>query len=279
LRERIHAQRPAPTATPGGWQTRKTVNPPPGPRASQSPPAKGRDLSLVPTLASQSAVSETAQLGLGGLDRQAMAKGGTPMIVAGQPAGEALGDFGRPIGSFFGNVVGTLAGAFGGGSVSTDDALAPVWNDHGKFDWYVGFRTSGRNGWLVQEINADYRVQNAAGVAVPVPYTPKYWEAWRVDAAGAVTPNIGAVNDTYIRPDMDIFFRSPHTQGHWSIRGYVYFTNTDPATQGFVTGQVRDAGTMLMSTTSQPQGLGVARLHRYAQGHWETTGAHTGSAG
>ena len=64
------------------------------------------------------------------------------------------------------------------------------------------------------------------------------------------------------------------------MTGGVHFTTTNPATMGFTTTAVPEAGGLL-ATTSAPTGLGVARLHRYAQGTWDSTGAtptHTGSA-
>ena len=58
------------------------------------------------------------------------------------------------------------------------------------------------------------------------------------------------------------------------------WTDTDPATQGFVAKGVPEAGDLLATTTA-PTGLGVARDHRYAQGNWDSTVAkpyHDGSA-
>lgn len=105
--------------------------------------------------------------------------------------------------------------------------------------------------------------------------TPKYWEAWHVDGSSNVTPINGATNDYWLRPS-----RGNNTQGHWSMKSKVYFTKTNPTTMGFASGNVPDAG-ILLSTTNKPNGLGVARLHRYAQGTWDSTAGktiHTGSA-
>ena len=129
----------------------------------------------------------------------------------------------------------------------------------------------------MQEIDNTYRAENATGAPLGGPKpTPQYWEAWAVNAASVVSPSVGATNDMWLRPN-----RGPNTQGHWSMRGKVYFTTTDPATQGFAAGNVADAGPILLSSTSAPAGLGIARLHRYAQGTWDSTGTtptHTGSA-
>ncbi|AXG71101.1 hypothetical protein KORDIASMS9_03356 [Kordia sp. SMS9] len=201
---------------------------------------------------------------------------GQEEYVGGRTIGEFIGDVARPVGTALGNVVGSIAGALTGITISSNAVSGPTWSNHGAFDWQVGFSTTGRNGWLVQKIKNTYRAQNAAGAALGgATPTPEYWEAWAVDGTGNVTPNLGAVNDIWRRPN-----KGAGSQGHWSMTGKVYFTTTDPATQGLTPGGVPDAGILLSSTTA-PGGLGVARLHRYAQGTWETTGTtptHTGSA-
>lgn len=198
------------------------------------------------------------------------------MIGGGRTFGEALGDAGRVVGTALGNVVGGAAAALTGINITSTTTAAATWSPHGQFAWQVGFATTGTSGWLVQEVVNTYRAQDATGGALGAPTpTPQYWEAWAVDAASVVSPSVGGTNDFWLRPS-----RGASTQGHWSMRGKVYFTTTDPATQGFAPGGVPDAG-ILLSTTAAPAGLGVARLHRYAQGTWDSTGAaptHTGSA-
>ena len=205
----------------------------------------------------------------------------TDEVVGGRTVGEFFGDVWRPVGTFFGNVVGSVAGAVTGVRISTKTNSGPTWNNHGDFDWRVGFTTTARNGWIVQEVKNTWRATNTAGASVVPVYTPHYWEAWAVDGAGKVTPAIGVNNDYWLRPS-----RGNNTKGHWSMKGKVYFTKVDPATKGFVAGNlpggVRDAGILLSTTTpGSGLGLGIARLHRYAQGTWDSTGAvktHTGSA-
>lgn len=189
--------------------------------------------------------------------------------------GEAVGDLARPVGVGLGNAVGGIAGAIGGNSISTTDNAGPTWNANGSFTWDVGFTTTGTNGWIVQKITNTYRAENAAGpIAGPAP-TPEFWEAWAVDGTGVVSPSVGATNDMWRRPG-----RGAGSKGHWALRGTCYFTTTDPATQGFAAGNVPDAG-VLLSSTAEPPGLGIGRLHRYAQGTWDSTAgvAHAGSAG
>jgi hypothetical protein len=195
--------------------------------------------------------------------------------IGGRTFGEVVGDVFRPVGSALGNVVGSVAEAVTGIGISSNTTTPAAWNNHGHFLWEVGFNTTGRNGWIVQEVESTRRAQDAAGQTLPDGLTRDYWEAWAVDAAGNVAPSAGATNDTWQRRSW-----GNNTQGHWSIKGSVYFSSTDPATQGFAVGNVAEAGSLL-STTSAPSGLGVARLHRYAQGTWDSTGAvptHTGSA-
>ena len=192
--------------------------------------------------------------------------------------GEFVGDVARPVGVFAGNVVGEVAEALTGIEIESTTTTPAAWNNHMQFLWEVGFTTTGRSGWIVQEIVNKYRAEDTAGNPVgPIP-TPHYWEAWAVDAAGRITPASGATHDTWRRGS-----RGDNTKGHWSMRGKVHFTKTDPAAHGFTAGGAPNAG-ILLSTTSAPTGLplGIARLHRYAQGTWDSTGAvktHTGSAG
>jgi hypothetical protein len=192
--------------------------------------------------------------------------------------GEWLGDLWRPIGAGLGNIVGGAAELLTGLKINTNTTTPAAWNNHMQFLWEVAFTTTGRSGWIVQEIVNEYRAVDGAGNAVgPVP-EPHYWEAWAVDAAGTVTPANGATHDTWRRGS-----RGDNTKGHWSMKGKVYFTKTDPALHGFAAGGVPNAGGLL-ATTVEPVNLplGFARLHRYAQGHWDSTGpvkSHTGSAG
>ena len=197
-------------------------------------------------------------------------------VLGGRTVGEFIGDVARPVGTAVGNVVGSVVGAATGVNISSTTNSGPVWNNHGHFDWRVGFNTTGRNGWIVQEIINGYRAEDTSGNDVTPAYTPHYWEAWAVDGSGNVTPKVGSDNDYWIRPS-----RGNNTEGHWSMRAKVYFTSTNPTTQGFTPGGVSDAG-ILLSTTSAPSGLGIARFHRYAQGTWDSTTStptHTGSAG
>jgi hypothetical protein len=203
-------------------------------------------------------------------------------IIRGRTVGEFIGDVARPVGTALGNVGGSVAGALTGISISSTTNAGPTWNNHGACVWHVGFNTTGRSGWIVQDIVNNWRAKDAAGSAVPSPLTPHFLEAWAVDAAGNVTPSVGADNDYWDNPDLKA--TTGAVEGHWATKGKLYFTTTDPATQGFIRHNPATNAGMLLSSTAAPAGLGIgiARLHRYAQGTWDSTGAvptHTGSAG
>jgi hypothetical protein len=154
----------------------------------------------------------------------------------------------------------------------------PTFTDHGGFDWRVGFRTTGRSGWIVQEIINTINVTDSAGAAVSTAgVVPHYWEAWAVDGSGTISPSVGSVHDMWIRPSWGV-----NTKGSWSMSGRCHFTTTDPATQGFTPGGVSNAG-ILLSTTTQPAGLGPILRWRSAHGSWDDNATpakpHTGGTG
>lgn len=162
-------------------------------------------------------------------------------------------------------------------TISTNTTTPARWGPNGEFEWVVAFNTNGRNGWIVQEVVNVYRPKDAAGNLLGPPHaTPKYYEAWTVDAAGTITPNPTGSNDWWQRPN-----RGNNTKGDWSMTGKVYWTTTNPATQGFVARGVPDAG-ILLSTTTEPAGLGTVKLNRQANGTWDSSStpavAHTGTA-
>ncbi|MDA0167812.1 hypothetical protein OJ998_01835 [Solirubrobacter taibaiensis] len=199
----------------------------------------------------------------------------TDVNLGGATAGEAIGDMARPVGSFFGDALGGMAGLLGGNSINATTKIGPKFGDNGHFDWGIEWVTSGKSGWIVQEIVNEFRGEDKDGKALPSGITPQYWEAWPVDDKGKATPVDGRGNDDWIRSN-----RGAKTKGHWSMKGAVYWTDENPTKQGFKEGAVRNAGDLLATTTA-PTGLGVARDHRYAQGTWDSTVEkpyHTGSA-
>jgi len=152
-------------------------------------------------------------------------------------------------------------------ATASDTAGPPAFSPCGRFVWHVAFRTSGRNGFLVQEIVNTYQVQSCAGVAIPNPHpTPRYYEAWQVDASGTVTPNVGPTNDMWERP------ARPNTKGSWSMTGNVHWAaNLEPAA-GFGVGNVGDAGPILRSTLTRPTNIANPILTRRRGGTWDCCG-------
>lgn len=162
-------------------------------------------------------------------------------------------------------------------TITTSNHVAPTWGPNGYFNWVVYFNTNGTNGWIVQEIVNVYNPMDAAGRPLGPPHaTPRYYEAWSVNGTSRVEPGHGVDNDYWTRPG-----RGNNTKGNWSMTGNVYFTTTDPATQGFRARGVADAGDLLSSATA-PSGLGTVKLVRRASGTWDSSStpavAHTGSA-
>ncbi len=246
---------------------------------SQGASRPGQDLSHVPVRHPSPAPHETQA----SASREARGLRPDPRpgeVLRGRTAGEFIGDIVRPVGTALGNIGGAIVGAITGVSISSTTNTGPTWSPHGVFEWHVGLSTTGRSGWIIQEVTNGFRAQTAAGTAIANPFSPHYYEAWAVDASGNVTPNVGATNDMWDNPDFDATLSS--TQGHWYTTAALYFTTTDPATQGFRTRNPATDAVDLLSSTSAPAGLGIARLHRYAQGTWDSTGAtptHDGSAG
>lgn len=197
---------------------------------------------------------------------------------------DRLANLGNAAGAALGNVLGGTTAMVTGVNITTTDISPPTWSPHGAFSWHIGFTTSGTSGWIVQRITNTYSGSDSKGNKITnarVGATPKYYEAWKVNGVGGISPSIGSTNDIWGRPDLS---RRPpisdaKTKGRWSMTGEVYFTTTDPATSGLTKGGVPDAG-ILLSGTTQPADLGVARLHRYANGTWDSTGTtpvHKGS--
>lgn len=192
--------------------------------------------------------------------------------------GDALSDAGDVIGAGVGNVIGAVAGLATGISISSTTNAGPTFGPQGAAMWHVAFATTGRTGWIVQKIDNTVNGTDATGAAI-TPATlglaPHYYEAWSVDAAGAVTPNVGGDNDHWDQGGM-----GAGTKGHWSTTGALYWVPGAPTPAGMAAGAVPNAG-MLVSSFAAPPALGVARLHRYAHANWDATVApavDTGSA-
>jgi hypothetical protein len=191
---------------------------------------------------------------------------------------EDVGDLKRPVGMIAGNVVGISIGALAKINIFSTTHGGPVWKRHGIFEWDVSFNTTGRSGWIVQEIVNTFRATNDEGKPLVNLTTPHFWEAWAVDGAGKVTPKVGKYNDHWENPK---FHLAGAVEGHWSTTAKLYFTTINPASQGFIRNNPDTNAKELLSSTKEPSGLGIPLFYRFAQGHWDTTKGirHTGLAG
>ncbi len=159
-----------------------------------------------------------------------------------------------------------------GGAVTIDPVTTggPAFTDAGHFHWRIRWNHNATNGFIVQEITNTYNAQNPDGSAnTGVQPTPHYFEAWQVDAAGAITDiaTSEGTDDYWIRP------RNPNTRGSWSMDANVFFApSLDPAA-GFgrgAAGGAPDAGD-LFATTTKPANLSPLVSTRRNGGKWNNT--------
>jgi hypothetical protein len=156
-------------------------------------------------------------------------------------------------------------------TISTTELSAPNWTDNGQFKWWVSWNTNGTNGWIVQKITNTYSGKLANGSPITnasVGVTPSYYEAWQVGADGNITGSLGATGnrDRWERPSL-----GAGSAGNWSMSGLVHWTAKDPASSGFTSGGVANAGSLL-SSVSAPAGIGAPLLSRAANGAWASNG-------
>mgnify|MGYP000851053013 FL=1 len=157
-------------------------------------------------------------------------------------------------------------------TVDTVDVIPQTYNTCSpglpfEFNWQVGFRTTLRNGFIIQRIDNTFNATMCGGGAyVGWQPIPRYWEAWRVDGNGNVTPAIGGVNDMFTRPLL------PNSSGTWRMVGTLYTTRTLPAS--FVASSVADAG-ILRATLTNPGSdfLGYVSNTRRVGGTWNCCAA------
>jgi hypothetical protein len=158
----------------------------------------------------------------------------------------------------------------------TKDTEAAAWKDYGAFRWAIAWSTDGTSGWIVQKVSSTLNATAKDGSAITlasIGTAPSYYEAWAVDDKGKVSPAVGSTNDIWSRNS-----KGEGSKGNWSMKGDVYWTSSDPAKSGLTSGGVRNAG-ILLSGTSAPAGLSGVLQTRHADGKWDATTKHTGSAG
>jgi hypothetical protein len=172
------------------------------------------------------------------------------------------------VGTGVGNVIGGVAGALTGISISSRTLTGPTFGPQGATEWHVAFGTTGRSGWIVQEIHNTLNGTDAAGAAMTptsVGLDPHYFEAWSVDAAGAITPSVAGTNDQWDQGGL-----GASTKGHWSTRGSLFWKPGAATPGGMAAGAVPTAG-ILVSSFAAPPGLSMARLQRFAHANWDAT--------
>jgi len=182
--------------------------------------------------------------------------------------GDTLSDVGDVIGTGVGNVVGGVAGALTGISITQTTTGGPTFGPQGASMYHVGFHTTGRTGWIVQKVDNTLNGTDSTGAALTptsIGLTPHYYEAWQVDATGAVTPAVGGTNDMWDQGPI-----GAGSKGHWSTTAALYWVPGAATPAGMAASAVPSAG-ILVSSTAAPPGLGIARLHRYAHATWDAT--------
>jgi hypothetical protein len=132
------------------------------------------------------------------------------------------------------------------------------------FRWRIRWSTTGRDGYIVQEINRARHMfrctkgKPRSGAEIKLAGDPPghFWEAWHVAADGSMTPSN---EDTWILTTLS------NTEGDWNISGKAYWTQTLDPKAGFKI-QSWDPGQL--ATLTQPSGLGSVLVSRQKQGTW-----------
>jgi hypothetical protein len=153
-------------------------------------------------------------------------------------------------------------------TITSKTTAGPTFGPQGAALWHVSFATTGRTGWIVQKIDNTLSGTDAHGkpmTPASVGLAPHYYEAWSVDATGAVTPQISGDNDYW-----DQGPSGANTKGTWSTHGELFWVAGATLPSGMTSGGVKNAG-MLVSSASAPPGLGSSLLHRHATGTWDAT--------
>jgi hypothetical protein len=149
-------------------------------------------------------------------------------------------------------------------AVTSTTTSGPTFGNCRAFDWVVDWSTTGRSGFIVQEITNSGSITACDGTAQPLPNTPHFWESWPVDAAGVVGDGGG---DQWTR------VARPNTTGSWSLRGAASFVSTlDPACH-WSRSAVPDTNG-LMATTTAPGNLTNPNLTRSKSSSWDCCNGH-----
>lgn len=86
-------------------------------------------------------------------------------IKRGRTTHEKINDVARPVVTVLGNLATSIASPLTGISNTTTTKQGPTWNSRGAFVWHVGFNTTGRSGWIVQDMANTWRAKDAASLS------------------------------------------------------------------------------------------------------------------
>lgn len=146
--------------------------------------------------------------------------------------------------------------------------------DCGQFQWDVNWRTTLREGWLIQRVDSARHVEDCATGADATPaMTNHYWEAWWVDDTGhAWIPTTLATPPGTVAPDVadDRWRRRdfPGTRGNWSVAGAAYTALRLPV--GFAIHGVPEAVDLPATVGPvNPDDVGLVEGSRRVGGQWD----------
>lgn len=121
-------------------------------------------------------------------------------------------------------------------------------------NWKIRWSTSGRNGFIVQEIKRTRWARECGSRnKMVVMSSEHFWEVFSVDSQGTVNPPF----------DFWIITAFPHTETRFSIDGKVFFVTTLDPKAGFAPTATSQGQ---LETKKQPSNLGAVLLHRHQGG-------------
>jgi hypothetical protein len=132
-----------------------------------------------------------------------------------------------------------------------------LWGEPINFLWQTQWQTDATSGYIVQEVYTVFHVVNCHGHDMPVGWN-RYFEAWRITGPDSFEPN-----------GFDFWtIRLGNGRGTWSKTGDAFLVDALDPNAHFEHNPSRGAHALL-STTTQPTGLGPVKLHRRVEGEWE----------
>ena len=146
----------------------------------------------------------------------------------------------------------------------------------GAYGLAIKWATNGKNGYIVQKIEATYEAYDINWNKLPldVVFTPVYWEAWTIKDSIPQETKGAPQDDIWINYSDEYMTGVPKgtpTRGRWTIKGTVYWVDKlDIQGGGWKKGNPKtDAGEILYSTDKKPAGLGQPIVVRLSSGMWD----------